>query len=180
MSNILAAVGMAAALGIAPEDMARGLRRLRTSPEHNPGRMNVLERGGVRILLDYAHNPHGLAAMLEVAGTLPAERRLLVIGQAGDRDEPAIRELARVAAAFPADLFVVKDLPEMLRGRLPGEVPEILEDELRRLGVPAERLERADSEIEAVRRALDWARPGDLLVLLVHTQRKEVFELLRS
>ncbi|MFL6194142.1 MAG: Mur ligase family protein [Thermoanaerobaculia bacterium] len=180
VANILAAVGMASALGIAPADMARGLRRLRTGPEDNPGRMNLLERGGVRILLDYAHNPDGLKAMLEVAGSLPAGRRLMVIGQAGDRDEAAIRELARVAAEFPADLFIVKDLPEMLRGRLPGEVPEILEDELRRLGVPAERLERADSEIAAVRRALDWARPGDLLVLLVHTQRKEILELLRA
>jgi cyanophycin synthetase len=178
VANVLAAVGMASTLGIAAADMAKGLRRFRTGTEHNPGRMNLLERDGVRILLDYAHNPQGLEAMMEVAGSLPAERRLMVIGQAGDRDEEAIRELARAASAFPADRFLIKELPEMLRGRQPGEVPEILEDELRRLGVPADRLERVDSEIEAVRRALDWARPGDLLVLLVHTQRKKVLELL--
>jgi len=41
-----------------------------------------------------------------------------------------------------------------------------------------ESVTRTDSELEAVREALSWARPGDLLVLLVHTQRDEVMALL--
>jgi hypothetical protein len=66
----------------------------------------------------------------------------------------------------------------MLRGRTEGEVPAILEDELRRLGAAGEVLGRARNEMEAVRQALAWARPGDLLVLLTHTQREAVLELL--
>ncbi|HEX9941155.1 MAG TPA: Mur ligase family protein [Thermoanaerobaculia bacterium] len=180
VANALAAIGLASALGLPVAAMAAGLRRIGHHPEDNPGRANLFERNGVSILLDYAHNPHGLAALLDVARSLPAERRLLVIGQAGDRDEEAIRDLARAAWPFQADHYVIKELPEMLRGRRPGEVPAIVEDELLRLGMPPEGLEQADSELEAVEKALAWARPGDLLVLLVHTQREEVLDLIRA
>jgi cyanophycin synthetase len=180
VANALAAIGMASAIGIPAEAMATGLRRVGNSPEDNPGRANLFTRDGVRVLLDYAHNPHGLTALLDIARTLPAERRLLVLGQAGDRDDEALRDFVRAALPFQPDRIVVKELPEMLRGRQPGEVPAILEDELRRLGIPQERIERAGSELEGVQKALAEARPGDLVVLLVHTQREEVLEVIRA
>ncbi|HEX4495636.1 MAG TPA: Mur ligase family protein [Thermoanaerobaculia bacterium] len=174
VANALAAIAMASTIGIPADAMATGLRRVGNSPEQNPGRANVFERDGVRILLDYAHNPHGLTALLDIASSFPAERRLLLLGQAGDRTDEAIRDLARAALPFAADRIVIKELPEMLRGRPPGEIPALLEDELRRHGVPAGRIERADSELEGARRLLEQARPGDLVVLLVHTQREAV------
>jgi len=180
VANALAAIGMASAIGIPAEAMATGLRRVGNSPEDNPGRANLFERDGVRVLLDYAHNPHGLTALLDIARTFPAERRLLVLGQAGDRDDEALRDFVRAALPFHPDRIVVKELPEMLRGRQPGEVPTILEDELRRLGIPPERIERAGSELEGVQKALAEARPGDLVVLLVHTQREEVLGVIRE
>jgi cyanophycin synthetase len=178
VANALAAIGLAAALGLPPAAMSDGLRSLGRNPADNPGRGQLLEIDGYRVLVDYAHNPHGLAALRELAAELPAARRLVILGQAGDRGEEAIRELARGAWALRPDRIIVKELPEMLRGRQPGEVPAILESELRRLGVPAEALSHAPTELDAVRQALAWARPGDLLVLLVHTQRDEVMALL--
>jgi len=180
VANVLAAIGMASAIGIPAEAMATGLRRVGNSPEDNPGRANLFQRDGIRVLLDYAHNPHGLTALLDIARTLPAERRLLVLGQAGDRDDEALRDFVRAALPLLPDRVVVKELPEMLRGRQPGEVPAILEDELRRLGIPAERIERAGSELEGVQKALAEARSGDLVVLLVHTQREEVLGVIRE
>lgn len=180
VANALAAVALAGALKLSPTEMAEGLRRVGTQPEDNPGRANLIERDGVRILVDYAHNPHGLTALLGLARSLPAERRLIVIGQAGDRSDNAIRELAGIAWSFQPDHVIVKEMRSLLRGRQAGEVPEILEDELRRLGTAPEALERAGSDLEAARMALEWARPGDLLVLLVHTQRDEVMEVLRG
>ena len=180
VANALAAIGMAAAIGIPVEAMAKGLRRVRNTPEDNLGRANTFEREGVRVLVDYAHNPHGLTALLDVAQAIPAERRLLVLGQAGDRDDEALRELARAALPFQPDRFVIKEIPEMLRGRQPGEVPALLESELRRNGVAPARIQRADSELEAVQKALAQARPGDLLILLVHVQREAVLEMLRE
>lgn len=180
VANALGAIGLSAAAGLPLEAIALGLRRLGGTPEDNTGRANVFERDGVRILVDYAHNPHGLGALLDIARTLPAERRLILIGQAGDRDDAAVRELARVAWTLRPDHVVVKEMPEMLRGRQPGEVPAILEDEFLRLGAPREAVTRAVSELEGVEEALAWARPGDLLVLLIHAQRDAVLERLRG
>ena len=180
VANALAAMGLAGAIGLSVDAMAEGLKSFGGSPEDNPGRGNLMEIGGARVLVDYAHNPHGLAALLQLAASLPAERRLLLLGQAGDRDEASLRELVREAWAFRPDLVVIKELPEMLRGRQPGEVPAILEAELLRLGAPPAALVRAADDPDAVRKALAWARPGDLLVLLVHTRRAEVLEILRA
>src|SRR6185295_11007501 len=180
VANAMAAVGLAAAAGLPVEAMAAGLRRVENTPEDNPGRANLFKWYGVRILLDYAHNPHGIAALLDIAKALPAKRRLIVLGQAGDRSDEAIRDLARAAWELRPDHVVVKELPELLRGRQPGEVPVLRRDEILRLGIPPAELERAETELEAVRKALGWAQPGDLLVLLVHKQREKVLELIRT
>jgi cyanophycin synthetase len=178
VANALAAIGLAAAIGIPAEAMAAGLRRFRNRPEDNPGRGNLFERDGVHILVDYAHNPHGLSALLDVAGALPATRRLLLLGQAGDRGDDALRALARAALPFAADRILIKEMPEMLRGRRPGEIPALLEAELLHHGVAAATIGRAPSELEAVHQALAWAQPGDLLILLVHSQREAVLEVI--
>ncbi|HYX25218.1 MAG TPA: Mur ligase family protein [Thermoanaerobaculia bacterium] len=174
VANALGAIGLAAAAGLPVAAMAEGLRRLTS----NLGRAVSMELGGVHLLLDYAHNPHGMAAIVDLARSLPGERRLLVLGQAGDRDDEAIRELARAAWPLRPDRIVVKELPEMLRGRGSGEVPAVLRDELLRLGMAAESVTISGTELEGIREALAWARPGDLLVLLAHTQRVEVLALL--
>jgi UDP-N-acetylmuramyl tripeptide synthase len=61
-----------------------------------------------------------------------------------------------------------------VRGRAPGEVPALIADELRRLGAPADAVEITGSELEAVKRALDWARDGDLLLLLLQEREQGV------
>ncbi|HXO20855.1 MAG TPA: cyanophycin synthetase, partial [Thermoanaerobaculia bacterium] len=180
LANALGAIGLAAALGLSPEHMARGLAAVRGTAADNPGRANLFAIGGFRVLLDYAHNPHGLAALLDLAASFPAARRLIVLGQAGDRDDDAIRELARIAWRARPDRVVIKEMPSLLRGRAAGEVPAILADELARQGAPPAAIVKAGSEPEAVRQALAWARPGDLLILLVHTDREEAFEILEE
>jgi len=178
VANALAAVGAAAALGLPTPAITRGLARFGSAEEENVGRANVMELGGVQVVVDYAHNPHGMAAIVELVKSLPGERRLLVLGQAGDRSDEAIRELAQTAWRLKPDQIVIKELPEMLRGRQPGEVPAVLRDELLRLGAAPGSIIMADTELQGIREAFTWARPGDLLILLTHTQRDEVLALL--
>ena len=47
-------------------------------------------------------------------------------------------------------------------------------------GLTEDALEDVETEVEAVERALAWAEPGDLLVLLVHEERSRVLERLRE
>jgi cyanophycin synthetase len=178
VANALAAVAAAAALGITVPHITEALRHFGHQLEDNPGRANLIELGGVRILLDFAHNPHGMLALVAVAETIPAQRRLLLVGQAGDRSDEAIRELARAAWKLRPNHVVVKEMETYLRGRTPGEVPGLLADEFSRLGVPDEAISWGGPEIAGVRRALEWARPGDLLVLAVHEDRPAVLDML--
>lgn len=177
VANALAALGAAAALGVPPDAMARGLRRFGREAGDNAGRANVVELGGVRLVIDYAHNPHGMAALADMVAAMPARRRLVLIGQAGDRSDEAIRALARSVLALRPDRVVLKELERYLRGRQPGEIPGIMADELVRLGVPAAAVSRPGTELAAVRDALTWARPGDLLLLTVHQDRPLVLAL---
>ena len=183
VANALAATAAAGGLGIPLDAVRATLGRFGRDPADNPGRANVYELGGIRIVVDYAHNPHGMAALAATLDALPSERRLVMLGQAGDRDDAAIRELARAALALRPDRVVVKEMDAYLRGRAPGEVPALMADEFRRAGLPEQAISAPGTEMPAVREALGWARAGDLLVLTLHQDRarvEELFEALRS
>jgi cyanophycin synthetase len=180
VANALAATAAAGGLGIPLDAVRATLCRFGRDPADNPGRANVHDLGGIRIVVDYAHNPHGMAALAATLDGLPSERRLVMLGQAGDRDDAAIRELARAALALRPDRVLVKEMDAYLRGRAPGEVPALMADELRRAGLPEGAISTPGTEIPAVREALLWARPGDLLVLTLHQERRRVQELLET
>jgi cyanophycin synthetase len=183
VANLAGAALAAAALGIAAETIAAVFARFGRSPADNPGRMMRFEAGGVRILVDYAHNPEGLRGLLGVAAQLRGGGRLgMLLGHAGNRQDADIEAVARVVAGFRPDLVVVKENEAHLRGRAPGEIPRILRSELLRSGLPESALPVRLTELEAARCALDWARPGDVLALLVHspTARSAVLAMLQG
>jgi len=179
VSNALAATLVGAILGLGDAAIASGLAALTNDPTGNLGRLNAFEFGSLRVFVDFAHNPHGLTALMEMARALPAARRLVTIGQAGDRDDRAILELARTAWNGTPDRVLVKEMPDYLRGRPAGEVTGMLLGELRRLGATEDQLDLAVGEVATARQALAWAREGDLLLLTVHADRDSVLRLLQ-
>ena len=178
VSNVLGVVAVARSLDLPRRAVARGLARFRPSRRDSPGRLNVFHLGDATVIVDFAHNPHGVTALGETARAMPARRRLILIGQAGDRDDSAIRDLARAAWSMAPDRVVVKEMPKYLRGRRPGEIPAIIERELAAAGAPPGAIDHADCELDGVNRALRWARPGDLLLLTAHEHRTEMLDLM--
>lgn len=181
IANLAGAALVAARLGVPPAVIAAVFARFGSSVGDNFGRLMRFERGGVRILVDYAHNAEGLRGLLEVAEHLRGGGRLgTLLGHAGNRQDAEIAALARVAAAFHPALVVVKENEAHLRGRPPGEIPRIIHAALLEAGLPESALPVCLSELEAVRCALEWARPGDVLALPVHSAaaRAAVLELL--
>jgi UDP-N-acetylmuramyl tripeptide synthase len=180
LANALACAGVAEALGFSLVEIAAGLRAFSGDEADNPGRANRFDLAGVDVIVDFAHNPHGMSAFLEAAWALPAERRLVLLGQAGDRDDESILELARVVGAFGPERVILKDLTVHARGRVPGEVLALLARGLAQGGLSEERWEEATSELAAVERALEWARGGDQLLLLAHEFPCAVIERIRA
>jgi cyanophycin synthetase len=171
VANLAGAALAAAALGVPGATIASVCRHFGASAADNPGRMMRFERHGVQVLIDYAHNPEGLRGLLNVAERLRGGtgRLALLLGHAGNRQDAEIEELARAAAQFQPALVVVKENEAHLRGREAGEIPRIIRAALLRAGLPEAALPVCMSELEAARCALEWARPGDVLALPVHS-----------
>jgi UDP-N-acetylmuramyl tripeptide synthase len=169
IANLSAAALGGAALRFPQAAIRETLHRFGARPEDNPGRLERWVYRGASVLIDYAHNPDGLASLLGVARALQPDRLCLLLGQAGNRDDAAIGDLARTAARFAPDRIVIKELPLMLRGRVLGEVPALLERALLAAGVAAERIRFEPNELTAAMSLLDGAAPGDVIVLPIHT-----------
>ena len=170
-ANAAAAALAAHALGIAPSTIAAVLARFGRERGDNPGRLQHWSIDGRTVLLDYAHNPDGLRGLLAVArSAVSGEAGLvLLLGQAGNRGDAEIVELASVAAAAAPTKIVLKDIPGMLRGRAPGEIPAILRTALERSGIAADALVDCHDELAAARLAVRSAARGDVVVLPIHS-----------
>lgn len=170
-ANAAAAALAAHALGIPASTIAGVLACFGSGRGDNPGRLQHWTIDGRTVLLDYAHNPDGLRGLLTVARAAVAAGGglILLLGQAGNRGDAEIVELAAVAAKAAPKRIVLKDIPGMLRGRAPGEVPAILRSALERSGIAADAVVECRDELAAARLAVASAERGDVVVLPIHS-----------
>ncbi len=165
IQNAMFAAAIASGLGVDVEDIRQGLRTFSNDFFQAPGRLNFYNEHPFRVLLDYAHNAHGMEAVARTIRELAVHgRRIGVIAAPGDRRDEDIFALA--AAAAPAfDLVLIRE-DDDLRGRPVGESGLLLRQGLVRAGFPAERIVgRIYKEDEAVLEALRLARAGDLVAI---------------
>ena len=171
LRNALAAAALARSLGATDATIRATLRSFTTDATDNPGRGNLLDVGGVTVLLDFGHNAAAVAAVMATLAALrarrPAGARLLVsLGLPGDRRDDELRAVvAPIAAASPAAVYL-RELHGYLRGRAPGEVPGILRGAFAAAGDAT--LHDVNDELAALHALLADARPGDIVALLPH------------
>lgn len=178
ISNALAACCLCHALGVDLAAMARALAAFHSDPADNPGRLNEFAHNGARLFVDFAHNPHSIAAVTGALAAVPAKRRFVMMAHAGDRSDDDIRGLARGAMALGPDVVMITELPGYLRGRAPGEIPAILRAECLAQGIAAENILAEASPATGVAAIMARVAPGDLALLLVHSERDKVFAML--
>ena len=164
VANALSAAALTSSLGATVPEIATGLTTM--VQDDNPGRCNIYDLNGIKILIDFAHNPAAMAALFDMASAIPAKRRALCFGQAGDRTDELIRELARDAWEIGLDRVEVSELAEYHRGRQHGAVFGIIRDELLILGADDAQIVHHELELESLEDAIDWAQPGDLVIML--------------
>ncbi len=179
VANALAATAAAWATGAHLHDIRQGLRTFATSYFQAPGRLNLFDLDGYRVLVDYAHNPHAMTALGDFIDAIAAEpnnghhplvtgRRIGVIATAGDRRDRDIRELGRVAASY-FDRIVIRE-DQNPRGRERGATAALIQEGVEaavRDGARCQKIEIVLDELDATRRALDQGKRGDLVVLCV-------------
>ncbi|MEU4215912.1 cyanophycin synthetase [Actinoplanes sp. NPDC026623] len=161
--NALAAAAAARALGASHELVAERLASFEPRVD-NPGRGTVLRLGEVTLFIDYAHNPAAIAAVLRTLHRLFGPNRCLAaVTLPGDRRDDLLTASAQVLADGVTRVVLYED--EDLRGRTPGEVPALVEREMRARR-PQLRAVRAHGHRAAVEAALRLAAPGDVVLVL--------------
>jgi cyanophycin synthetase len=164
VQNAMFAAAMAFSLGIKLDAIRQGLRTFDSTFFQAPGRMNVFNEHPFKVLFDYGHNAHAVAAMADLAQRLDVTgRRIVVLAGPGDRRDEDLIAIAR-AVAGRFDHYVCRR-DDNLRDRKPDEVPRIQAAALRAAGVPAEAISIIPDEQEAITAALAMGQPGDLLLV---------------
>lgn len=166
VANALAAVASGYALRIPASTIATALKGFHSTFEENPGRLNIMDTQGFRVIMDYAHNPAALRALGEMIDRVRHNygRVIGVASMPGDRRDDDIREIGEIAASI-FDLTIFRERPDG-RGRPRGGVISLLMQGAEAAGVRAPKVRPILSEDKAVEAALEAARPGDLVVLL--------------
>jgi len=164
VQNAMFAAAVAFSLDIKLDAIRQGLRTFDSTFYQAPGRMNVYDEHPFKVLFDYGHNAHAVAAMADLAQRLDCTgRRIVVLAGPGDRrDEDLVAIAQAVAGRF--DHYVCRR-DDALRGREPDEVPRIISAALRSLGVPDGAISVIPDEQEAIDAALRMGQPGDLLLV---------------
>lgn len=174
IKNALAATGAAFGSNLPLEAIRTGLRSFSTSFYQAPGRLNLLEVGGFRVMVDYCHNPHGMAELADFIGRMMPSRTIGVIAVPGDRRDADVVRFTEIAAPV-FDEFIIREDANP-RGRKRGEVPELIKATLLDNGVSEDRISIMLDELDAATSAMDRAKQDDLVVLLAD-KPAEVWEL---
>lgn len=167
VQNAMFAAASAFSMGVSLENIRQGLRTFDTSFFQTPGRMNIFDKLGFKVILDYGHNPAAVEAMCTLVDRLSqgetSGRKVCVLSAPGDRRDEDIYEIARIAAGH-FDHYICRQ-DDRTRGRPSGQIPEMLKEGLRKEGVSEDKIEVIPSEQEAVDRSLNMCQKGDLLLI---------------
>jgi UDP-N-acetylmuramoyl-L-alanyl-D-glutamate--2,6-diaminopimelate ligase len=165
VENILAAVAAARLLEVSDDAIARGVAAL----EHVPGRMERIDEGQpFAVFVDYAHKPEALEAVLRTARTLTDGRVLCVFGCGGESYRGKRPLMGGIASSLSDVAILTTDDPRdeapqaIVADVLEGATPDVVEPDRRR----------------AIERAIELARPGDVIVVAGRGQ--ETFQKLEG
>lgn len=153
--NLSAAILTLFALGYDFEYIQSRIPLLKVS-----GRLEMIDMGqDFYVMVDYAHTSNGITKLLEYVKLLPIKRSIVVIGQAGERD-PSKRKIVGEIAAKNCDLVIFTY--EDPRSEDPRDIINMMIENIK---------DRNNYEIiidrsEAIKKAIDIAKPGDMVMVL--------------
>jgi len=165
IANALAAAAAALGENVQLEYLRQGLRTFTTSFFQTPGRFNVMDLHGRRVIMDYCHNIAGMESMIDFVKRLEPERTIAMISVPGDRQDDDIRAFGALAASTFDELLIREDANR--RGRANGEIAELLNTAAVESGLAKDKITVVLDETEAVQEAVKRSAKNDLLVLLV-------------
>ena len=177
IANALAATAAAVADDITLDHIRQALRTFSSSFFQTPGRFNLLDLGGQRVIMDYCHNVAGLEALGDFVSRMEAPRNVAVVSIPGDRSDEDMRLFGELTAKTFDRIIIRED--DNRRGRDEGEIARRIKEAALAGGMDEGRIEVVLDEMEAARYAVDSSDKEELVVLLVDKPTK-VWEMLTN
>ena len=172
IANALAAAAALMATGFGMASIADGLASFVCDGHSNPLRTNVYDVRGIKVVVDYAHNPAAYQALAGMARTMTRRRTFAVVTAPGDRRDDT---LAAIGAACGAgfDEVTVYEWASENRGRARGERAAVI-------ALNAGPTAQVELDCgEALRGALARCQPGDVLLFAAGASADELVDALR-
>lgn len=167
VENALGATAALIGLGLSMDQIRIGLKAFKSDSENSKGRLNVFTINDATVIIDFAHNEAGLIHLLRFARSFVRDdgKLTVVIGTAGDREDQAIRAIAR-RAMESADRVVLKDSIHYLRGRKAGEMVAIMREAAAEVDRPEVVVSESPDERTATLESVASLHPGDALAVM--------------
>jgi cyanophycin synthetase len=161
VENALAAAAAAWALDVPANELRAGLASFAGDAAQVPARFNVFPAGGATVIVDYAHNPSALSALVAALDAFPRRRRTLVFAGSNRRDRDVL-DMGRTAGDAFDRVILYDDRGN--NDRADGELNALF-----RRGLAAGRrvaeTRGAPDEFQAIAAALGDLGPDDLVVV---------------
>jgi cyanophycin synthetase len=161
VENVLAAVAAAWFLDTPLDSLRSRLASFIGDARQAPGRFNVFHVGAATVIVDYAHNPSALAALVDALAHFPSRRRTLVYSGCNRRDADIVKMGETVGNGFDR-LILYEDRGH--NDRTDGELNALLRRGLR-AGKRLSETQEVRKEQDAIELAFQTLTAGDLLVL---------------
>lgn len=166
IQNILGAVLAAFTHGVKIEDIRIALETFVPSPATTPGRMNLFAFKNFQVLVDYAHNAHGLEAIGKYIEKIDAKPKVGVIAGVGDRRDDDIRDIGKLAAGMFDEIIIRQD--KNLRGRTDEEIIQLLKEGINSID-KNKKVKVIPKEKEAIDYAIKNAVKGSFITICLDT-----------
>lgn len=164
IENVMAAVAATAALGLNETQIRAGLVSFSPSIGQSPGRMNIIDMGKFKVVIDYGHNTGAINATGDfIKGLMPGRKIRMASGIGNRRGEDILEFGAALSKYY--DHVVLCDADP--RERNIGETAKLVKEGLLKGGFKSDMITVVLDEKEATKVSLEMAREGDLVVLQV-------------
>lgn len=163
IQNVLAATLASYLHGFKTEDISLSLQTFIPSVAQTPGRMNIFEFKKFKVMIDFAHNPAGYAAIEDLLSNVEATRKIGIIAGVGDRRDQDIRDCAEIAARMFDHIIIRQE--KHLRGRTEQEIIDLILEGIQKANRPVT-YEIITKEVEAIKHAISIAEEGTFITAL--------------
>jgi len=162
IANVLPAILAAHIRNFKIEDVRLALQTFIPSPVQTPGRMNMFDFKHFKVLVDYAHNAHGLSAIGKFIAKIDATKKTGIIAGVGDRRDEDTIQLGEYAAKIFDEIIIRQD--RNLRGKTDKEIIDLMLQGIHNIS-PTKKVKVIPKESEAIDYAIKHATKGSFITI---------------